>query len=30
MRIETPASIVGVRGTHLAIRAGGPGKPLKP
>jgi hypothetical protein len=27
MRIETPASIVGVRGTHLAVRAGEPGNP---
>jgi hypothetical protein len=23
-RIETPASIIGVRGTHFAVRAGGP------
>jgi hypothetical protein len=30
MRIETPASIVGVRGTHLAVRAGAPGAPRKP
>ena len=30
MRIETPASIVGVRGTHLAVQAGGPGKPGNP
>jgi hypothetical protein len=33
MRVETPASIIGIRGTHLAVRVeapGGPGKPGKP
>jgi hypothetical protein len=30
MRIETPASIVGVRGTHVAVRAGAPGEPRRP